>query len=70
MGDVISFHRREPDDIIDSPQTKQKYQQIMKDSLERGDYEDFILGIMDEEYYDELDSEIKLMVDYYNELTF
>jgi hypothetical protein len=42
----------------------------MKDSLERGDYEDFILGIMDEEYYDELDSEIKLMVDYYNELTF
>jgi hypothetical protein len=76
MGEVVSFTRTRTIEYhedtgtingvaVPKPKTPYDYQLIMKQFLDRNDYEEVILGIMDREYYDDLDPVLKNLVDHY-----
>jgi hypothetical protein len=50
----------------DLPETAEQYQLLVKNTLCKDDYEYFLLAVMDMDYYqDEVEDEIKRMVDHY-----
>lgn len=56
---LLSLHNDEP------PSTSDEYQLRVKNTLTTDEYEDFLLGIMDIEYYDCLEDGLKELVDTY-----
>jgi hypothetical protein len=47
------------------PRTRSDILKIVKKFLDRDDYEEILLGIMDEEYYQQLDPPLAKIVDSY-----
>lgn len=73
MGEVVEFKRKvdyrlDEEPLIDTSAlqlTQHEFQMQIKDFLDREDYEAVMLGIMDLEYYVELEPELQELVDIY-----
>lgn len=50
---------------VPEPRTKREYLAICKSFLERDDYEEILCGIVDEEYYNEMEGALRRIVDSY-----
>jgi hypothetical protein len=70
MGKVVSIQdRREVEmfngRLVKQPTTGVEYLFMCKETLTIDDYEEVLLAIMDEEYYQEADAQLKIIVDAY-----
>lgn len=50
---------------VQEPRTKREYLSICKSFLEKEDYEEILCGIVDEEYYNEMEGALRRIVDSY-----
>lgn len=68
MADILKFPKNHPVNMIEAQSfTAHKYLLECKDTLEYADYLDVLCGIMDREFYDILDKDLRDIVDtYYN----
>ena len=70
MGNVVSFDTRKEVELLNGrlvsqPSSKYEYLFLCKDNLSTDDYEEVLLSIMDNQYYNDSDPQIKAIVDTY-----
>ena len=73
MGDVVEFKRKidyklDEEELIDTSAlqlTQYEFQMQIKDFLDKEDYDAVLLGIMDLDYYIDLEPELQELVDIY-----
>lgn len=63
--DFQSYLDKQNKGSILRPQNKQQYLDSCKAELDQGDYEFLLLGIMDVEYYKNMDEDIKQLIEGY-----
>lgn len=52
-------------EAVNKPSTHAEYLKIVKRFLTKHDYEELLCSIMDEEYYNDTESQLKKIVDFY-----
>lgn len=73
MGEVVEFKRKldyklDEEELIDTSAlqlTQYEFQMQIKDFLDKEDYDAVLLGIMDLDYYIDLEPELQELVDIY-----
>jgi hypothetical protein len=70
MGKVVSMFTRQEvelfnDKLVTQPTTGLEYLSLCKEHLTIEDYEEVLLSIMDEDYYDKAEVQLQAIVDMY-----